>query len=1052
MKKILLLIMGLFFFVGLSESIAQSRKITGKVTSTEDGSALPGVSVQVKSTSRGTQTDANGAFSIEAASNETLVFTFIGMTPKDVSVGSKSIINVTLSNDEQQLDQLVVIGYGTEKRSNTTGSLTSIKGDKISGLITPNFANQLGGRAAGVQVSVPNGLLGQAPRIRIRGTNSISSGAGPLIVIDNVPVATNPYGGVGPSDPLSDINPNDIESFEVLKDGAATAIFGSRAANGVILITTKKGKGNKGKMAINYDANFGQNQVVSKLDLLNAADFITIANEKYTNAGQPIQAVADGKGTDTDWQNLIFRKGMVQSHNLSLNGANDKTNYFFSLGMMNNEGSIVSNNMKRYNFRANLDHTVNKWLTLGTNLSYTNSQFTNLNTGANALSGNVIGAARLLPNVSPFDEANKLFEGYNVTPDGAALGRGANLRSVDNNFTNIAFVLAKNKFVTNNNRIIGNAYGEIRIIDGLKIRSQIATDLLTQDDFRSYDSRHGDGRGANGSIFHRFRPVQLWNWQNTASYNKAFGKHSVNVVAGLEYQKRTSRFFDAQGQGFSEIFFQENNLISDSYGTQLSGGGFIQDAFDSYFGRVNYNYASKYYVSVTARNDGLSSLPMANRRGTFPGGSVAYRISEEGFWKDSKLAEYISDFRVKASYAVVGNTNIGFFPYLGTFGAAQYASQTGIAFDNTGNPDLKWEKSTKTNFGVDLGILNNRITIGADYFNNKVTDLVLFAPTANSLGVPGNGINKNIGAMVNRGIEFSVDAAILKKGAFEWDMNVNFSKIDNEITGLNNNEDIITAYHINRVGYSIGSFFGFTSAGVNPANGNPMWYKGDGKGNLTSTIVQYNIAGNNYREYNPAEPGDVSKASTLSATNDRTILGNSNPLWMGGWSNNFRFKGFDFEIFSRFQGGNMVMNVTKQETLLNMGFQNNGQLIIDRWTTAGQVTEIPKVWTGREAAINTTGAASTRFLEKGDFFRVQNIVLGYRLPASILTKIEKAGIKSLRVYAQIQNPLIFTKYSGLDPEISNIGTGRSDGNSDFGVDSNSNPIIKTTSIGINLGL
>jgi TonB-dependent starch-binding outer membrane protein SusC len=1047
MKKTLLLILGLLFFMGFSESLAQSRKITGKVTSVEDGSALPGVTVQVKSTTRGTQTDANGAFSIEAASNETLVFTFIGMTPSEISVGNKSIINVTLSNDDQQLEQLVVIGYGTEKRANTTGSLTSIKGDKISGLITPNFANQLGGRAAGVQVSVPNGLLGQAPRIRIRGTNSISSGAGPLIVIDNVPVATNPYGGVGPSDPLSDINPNDIESFEVLKDGAATAIFGSRAANGVILITTKKGKGNKGKMAVNYDVNFGQNQAVSKLDLLNAADFITIANEKYTNAGQPIQAVADGKGTDTDWQDVIFRKGMVQSHNLSLNGANDKTNYFFSLGMLNNEGSIVSNNMKRYNFRANLDHTVNKWLTLGTNLSYTNSQFTNLNTGSNALSGNVIGAARLLPNVSPFDETNTLFEGYNVTPDGAALGRGANLRAVDNNFTNIAFVLANNKFVTNNNRLIGNAYGEITIIEGLKLRSQIATDLLTQDDFQSLDSRHGDGRGANGTIFHRFRPVQLWNWQNTASYNKAFGKHSVNVVAGLEYQKRTSRFFDAQGQGFSEIFFQENNLISGSFGTQLSGGGFIQDAFDSYFGRVNYNYASKYYLSLTARNDGLSSLPLANRRGTFPGGSVAYRISEEGFWKDSKLAEYISDFRVKASYAVVGNTNIGFFPYLGTFGAAQYASQTGIAFDNTGNPDLKWEKSTKTNFGIDLGVLNNRIKIGADYFTNKVSDLVLFAPTANSLGVPGNGINKNVGAMVNKGIELSIDASVLKKGSFEWDMNVNFSKINNEITALNNNEDIIGTYHINRVGYSIGSFFGYTSAGVNPANGNPMWYKGDGKGNLTSTIVQYNIAGNNYREFNPAEPSDVSKASTLSATTDRTILGNSNPLWLGGWSNNFRFKGFDFEIFSRFQGGNMVMNVTKQETLLNMGFQNNGQIIMDRWTTAGQVTEIPRVWTGREAAINTTGAASTRFLEKGDFFRIQNIILGYRLPASVLTKIEKAGIRSLRVYAQIQNPLIFTKYSGLDPEIST-----NTGNSDFGVDANANPIIKTTSIGINLGL
>jgi TonB-dependent starch-binding outer membrane protein SusC len=1047
MKKILLLIVGLIVFFSASEAFAQGKKVSGKVTSSEDGSALPGVTVKVKSTNKGTQTDSNGSYSIEAGSNETLVFSFIGMAGAEVAVGNQSTINVALKSDDSMLEEMVVIGYGTEKRANNTGSLTSIKGDKISGLITPNFASQLGGRAAGVQVSVPNGLLGQAPRIRIRGTNSISSGASPLIVIDNVPVATNPYGGVGASDPLSDINPNDIESFEVLKDGAATAIYGSRAANGVILITTKRGKGNKGKMAVNYDVSVGQNKAVSTLDLLNAADFITIANEKFTNAGQPIQAVADGKGTDTDWQDVIFRKGFVQSHNLSLNGANDQTNYFFSMGYLNNAGSIVSNNMTRYNFRANLDHNVNKWLAVGTNLSYTSSQFTNLNTGSNALSGNVIGAARLLPNVSPFDETNTAFAGYNITPDGAALGRGANLRSVDNNFTNIAFILANNKYVTNNNRIIGNAYGEITVLPGLKVRSQIATDLLTQDDFQSLDSRHGDGRGSNGLILQRFRPVKLWNWQNTVSYNKAIGNHNINFVGGLEYQKRTSRFFDAQGQGFSEIFFQENNLISGSYGTQLSGGGFIQDAFDSYFGRVNYNYASKYYLSLTARNDGLSSLPFANRRGTFPGGSVAYRLSEESFWKESTAAKYINDIKIKASYAVVGNTNIGFFPYLGTFGASQYASQTGIAFDNTGNPDLKWEKSSKTNFGIDLGLFNSRIKLSADYFSNKVSDLVLFAPTANSLGLPGNGINKNIGAMTNSGLEFTIDANVLKKGDFEWDMSVNYSKINNKITALNNNEDIIGTYHINRVGYSIGSFYGYTSAGVNPANGNPMWYKGDGKGNLTSTIVQYNIAGNNYREYNPAEPGDVSKASTLSAVTDRTILGNSNPLWMGGFTNNFRYKGFDFEIFSRFQGGNMVMNVTKQETLLNMGFQNNGQIIMDRWTTPGQVTEIPRVWTGREAAINTTGAASTRFLEKGDFFRIQNIVLGYKVPASILSKIEKAGIKSLRVYATVQNPLIFTKYTGLDPEIST-----NTGNSDFGVDANANPIIKTTSFGINLGL
>jgi TonB-linked SusC/RagA family outer membrane protein len=1047
MKQALLLFICVWTLLAGGRVYAQDSMITGKVTSADDGSVLPGVTVQVQGTNRGTQTDYDGNYSISAGSSQTLVFSFVGMLTQQVGVSNRSVVNVSLVNDSRQLDQVVVIGYGTERKANVTGSLTSIKGDQIANLVTPNFASQLGGRAAGVQVSVPNGLLGQAPRIRIRGTNSISSGAGPLVVIDNVPVATNSFGGVGEASPLADINPNDIESIEVLKDGAATAIFGSRAANGVVLITTKRGRGSKGRLAVDYNFTLGQNKAINKLDLLNAAEFVQVANEKFTNAGQPAQAVADPSGVDTDWQDLIFRSGLVQSHNLSLNGATDKTNYFFSLGYLDNEGPIVRNSQKRYNFRGNLDHTVNKWLTLGTSLSYTYSSFNNLNVGDNALSGNVVGAGRLPPNVSPFDANDTRFGGYNVTPDGAALGQGSNLRPVDNNFTNIAFVLANNKYVTNNSRIIANTYGEISPFEGFKLRSQIAVDLLTQDDFRSLDPRHGDGRGSNGSIFQRYRPTQLWNWQNTASYNRAFDKHTVNVVAGVEYQKRTSRFIDAQGQGFSELFFQENNLIDGSYSTQLSGGGFIQNSFDSYFGRINYNYANKYFLSVSARNDALSSLPVANRRGTFPGGSLAWRVSEEDFWKNGSLNTIVSDLRLKASYAIVGNTDIGNFPYLGTFGAAQYASQTGIAFDNTGNPDLRWERSRKTNFGLDLGLFTNRVKIAADYFKNDVDDLVLFAPTAPSLGVPGNGINKNIGALVNKGIELSIDATVIQNGDFQWDVNFNYTNIKNEITALNNNEDIIYTYHINRVGQPIGSFYGYTWAGVNPANGNPMWYKGDGQGGLTNDIVQYNIAGNNYRAFIPGEPGNVATAATLSSTNDRTLLGNSNPIWSGGLTNSLKYKGFDLEIFARYQGGNMIMNVTRQATLLNMGFQNNGKEILDRWTTAGQQTDVPKVWIGRESAINNTGAADSRFLEKGDFLRIQNIVLGYRVPQTLLDRMGKNGIRSARIFAQLQNPFVFTNYRGLDPEIST-----NTGNSTFGVDANANPIIRTSSFGVSIGL
>lgn len=1039
----LLMTLGLWLFLSVQTPVqAQNKSISGTVRSSEDNSPMSGVTVRVKGTNTGAQTNSTGRYTVTATPTSTLIFSFVGFNTQEVVVGNRTTIDVVLQLDEKT-NEVVIVGYGTEQKASVTGSVTSIKGAEISTLVAPSFATQLAGRAAGVQVTVPNGLLGQSPRIRVRGTNSISSGADPLIVIDNVPVTGNPFGGVGPADPLSDINPNDIESYEILKDGAATAIFGSRAANGVILITTKRGRGLAGlgmKTAVNYDFNIGNNEPVNRLSLLNAAQFIEIANEKYKNAGQPEQAKAGTNGEDTDWQNVIFRTGLVQNHALSLNGTTDKTNYFFSLGYLNNEGPIVANSQERYTFRANLDHSVTKRLTLGTSLSYSRSQFSNLNTGGNALSGNVTGAARLLPNVSPYDAANTKFDGYNVTADGAALGQGNNLRPVDNNFTNLAFVLAKNKFITNNNRIIGNAYAELQIIPGLRLKTLNSVDLLTQDDFQSLDPRHGDGRGSNGVIVQVFRPVTQANSQNTLSFNKTLGgKHNVSAVTGLEFQKRTSRTTVAQGTNFSELFFMQNNLIGGSYGTQQSSGGYVQDAFDSYFGRVNYNYADRYYISLTARNDGLSSLPEANRRGTFPGGSLAWRPSQEAFFKNSGIKNVISDLRFRASYAVVGNTNIGFFPYAGTFGVAQYANQTGIAFSNTGNPDLKWEQSKKKNFGVDLGLLNKRINLNVDYFINDVDNLVLFAPTAPSLGVPGNGINKNIGSLQNKGYEIVLDANLIKTNSFSWNLNLNYTGLQNKITALNNNEDVIFTYHINRVGLPIGSFYGYKWAGVNAANGNPMWYKADGV-----AIVQYDIATGTYRAYNATTPSNIATTATLSASADRVVLGSSNPTFQGGITNQFRFKSFDLEVFARFSGGNMIMNVTRQETLLNQGFQNNGTEILDRWTTAGQVTNVPKLWIGREAAINNTGAADSRFLEKGDFFRIQNIVLGYTMPTSL---VSKAHIQGMRVFGQVQNAFISTKYTGLDPELSS-----STGNSTFGIDQSANPIIRSISFGVNLKL
>ncbi len=1018
------------------------RMVSGTVSDSDNGQPLEGVTILVKGTSIGIFSDVNGKYNLVVPQEaEVLVFSFLGRARVEETISGRTTIDVGMAPVALQVDEVVVVGYGSLQRKSLTGSLTSIKGDLVSSFAAPSFDQLLAGRAAGLQVTQGSGVLGQAPRIRIRGTNTISSGADPLIVIDNVPVITGNQSGVAAQNVLSDINPNDIASIEVLKDGSATAIFGSRAANGVILITTKRGS-TSNQTRVSYDVNVGFNNAISRLDLLNAAEFVTIANEKFTNSGQPAQAFADPNGVDTDWQDQIFRQGFSQTHNVSISGGSDKTSYFFSAGYSNQQGALVANDLVRYTARSNVDHAVTKFLKVGTSVSFSRTETYGLNTGSNALSGNLVGAARLLPNVTVFDPANTAFDGYNITPDGAALGQGANLRPVDNNFTNLAFVLKNNTNAAATFRTTGNAYAELKIIDGLKLRTQIGVDLLNSEDRLSWDPRHGDGRGSNGIFFQQQVLVSLWNWQNTINYNKNFNDaHDINFVAGFEAQKRDFRSFYGQGTDFSDRFFQQVNLIDGSFTNQFAGGDADNTGFDSYFARINYGFKGKYLVGASLRNDGISALSLTNRRATFFGASLGYRLSEEDFFKNSGLSKVFSELKIRASYAQVGNTDIGSFPYLGSFGASQYADQTGIEYTQAGNEDLLWESATKTNIGLDFGFLNDRIGLVVDAFSNDVSNLVLARPTPASAGVPGNSINQNIGAIQNRGIEVELNALVINKGGFSWNTSFNFSYIQNKVVSLYEDQDVIFTYHINRVDESIGSFYGFEFYGVNPSNGNPVWVKGD------NSLVQYNIAGGNFRVFDAANPDDVTTAATLSATADRKLLGNSNPLWQGGWNNSFSYKGLGLSFFLRYSGGNNIMNVTTQATLLNQGFQNNGRIILDRWTTPGQVTNIPKLWNGREAAIYQTGAADSRFIEKGDFLRLQNVTLSYDLPKSVLNGIADAGIRSVRFFVQGQNLFTVTGYSGLDPELNASSTT----NSQFGVDNNTNPIIRTISFGANVG-
>jgi len=492
---------------------AQEKTVTGNVTDSS-GLPLPGVNVTVKGTATGTQTDFDGNYSISAAVGRVLVYSYIGMKTEERTVGGANFINITLQEDTETLEEVVVVGYGVQKKKEVTGSISQIKGGEIQGLVTPSFDAQLAGRASGVQITTNNGIVGEAPRIRIRGISSINGSNYPLVVVDGVPIYTGDTGGYASTNSLADINPADIESFEILKDGASTAIYGSRAANGVILITTKRGK--KGSTSVEYNSVIGFASPIDTFDLLGTSDFITIANEKRTNRGQAPWAIGDD--FDTDWQDAVLQKGALQmDHTLSIGGGTDKTKYYLSLGYAEQEGVAKSNSMTRYTFRTNIEHDVNKWLTVGGNVALTRTELKGLNTGTGSLSGNIFNAIRQLPNTPIYNSEHPT--GYNLSDDNSVVGQWDNTDPVGDNISNIVYVLDHNKFESKVNRTLLTAFASADIIKGLNYRLQVSADNPIVTGFLYWDPIHGDGRGSNGRLQNNTNDRLRWNWQNILNYN-----------------------------------------------------------------------------------------------------------------------------------------------------------------------------------------------------------------------------------------------------------------------------------------------------------------------------------------------------------------------------------------------------------------------------------------------------------------------------------------------------------------------------------------------------
>jgi TonB-linked SusC/RagA family outer membrane protein len=1015
-------------------AFAQEKPISGTVS--DESGPLPGVTVLIKGTTKGTQTDFDGKYQIAANKGDVLVFSFVGMKSSSVTIGDSKSINVTMQEDSNLLEEVVVVGYGVQKRTDVTGAISSVSGNDIKGLVTPSFESQLAGRSAGVQITSNTGVVGEAPRIRIRGIASIGSGTSPLIIVDGMPIYSGDVGGYASANGLGDINPNDIESFEILKDGAASAIYGSRAANGVILITTKKGK--KGTMKVSFNTVTGFANAINTFDLLKTEDFLVIANEKRTNRAQTPWAI--GNEYNTDWQDEVLNNNALQmDYNLSMNGGNDNTKYFLSFGYTDQDGIAVSNSMKRYSIRSSVEHDLNKWLTIGGNLAVTRTEYNGLNTGGSSLSGNVYNATKQLPNTPVYNPEHPT--GYNLSIDNNVVGQWDNTDPVGDNISNIAYALAHNVYKSKINRTIAGAFASIKLTEGLTYRFQASADNPLTSGFLYWNPVHGDGKGSNGRLQNNSSDLLRWNVQNIVNLDKTFSDtHNLSLTGVVEYQKEKNQSFFGYGTNLLDQFYNQN-LVTGSYGTQESGGSVTENGIMSYVARVGYNYNQKYFLQGSIRRDGISKLSKENRWNNFTGYSAGWNIANEEFFKG--LNSNISMLKLRGSYSEVGNTDIGSYPYLGLTSASQYGNLNGIAFTQFGNDQLLWETSKKTDYGFDLAMFNNKLKFTFDYFNNDIDGLILDAPVPHSLGVPDNRIKKNIGSMSNKGYEFSVDYNAISTKDFNWNISANVTLDKNEVLSIPDGQDILGGTFsdanyaqnlIIREGESINSLYGYRYWGSNPANGNPVYYKADG------TLVQGNLAATtNYKVFDPANPSDITQASSLSSAEDKVVLGNTLPTYYGAIINKMDYKNFDLTFMFRFSGGNKIFNSTGRD-LMTQNLNNNGTAILGRWQSVESPGDgvTPKLWASSNTFTNLTGHATSRFVEDGDFISLDNITLGYKLP---LSESKRLNVDLIRFYIQGQNLMTITNYNGLNPEMESGG-----------VDLNGTPRTKIISLGINVNL
>jgi TonB-linked SusC/RagA family outer membrane protein len=980
MMKRLVLVLSVILFA--SQLWAQ-KVITGKVTD-DKGAPLRDVSVTVKGTPTGTTTNAEGVYSISVPAGRTaLIFSSVDMEPTEMTIGSSSTINVSMKQAEKALEEVIVTGYQTVRKKDVASAISRIGASDIDNLAMPNFAQAMQGRAAGVIVSSANGIPGGSLSVIIRGVGSINAGTVPLYVVDGVQINTSVGSINTQNNPLNFLNTDDIESIEILKDAAAASIYGARAANGVVLVTTKRGK--QGKPKFNVSVYGGKTKELGRIEVLTTQQWFELRKEALINAGAtPASAQTTalsnlGLPSNTtqgkidslptyDWQDAVFGQGDIFSAEASINGGTQNVNYYLSGSYQKFNAFIAPTNFQRGSMLSKVSFKINPKVTLDNTLSIsTSGQNAPYSTGNTGFGNAAYAAGMMLPN-NPI---------YN--PDGTYYGMPGSGQAIVGTFNhNIMAIGEYVKYSTRTNQLVGNSALTYKVTPDLTLRGMAGIDYRLTQDHRYQDPRVNDAFAVNG----RLSDQSDWNTNfitnGTINYNKTFKEdHNLNLLGGIEYRRDQNQWFQADGQGFPSYMLQYLNSASTPTGVS---GAWSASATFSQFAKVGYSFRSKYIFNYTVRRDASSRFGLNNKYGIFQSAQVAWNAKEESFLKNVSV---INDLKLRYSFGQAGNDQIGNVLYAQLYGATRiYGNSSGIFPSQLGNPDLSWETREEHNVGLDLTVLDNRLTITVDAYRKLNKDILLSRALYNTTGF--SSITQNLGQIENKGLELMVSIDPFK-GAFKWRSSFNIAWQKNKVVELYDGLQSLPSDASIRVGSPLGSFFTSEWAGVNPATGRGMWY--DINGNIT---------------YNPTAA-------------DRKVVGNIYPEYFGGWTNTFTYKGFSVDAMFQYEIGRVRQDGQYTQMMRMAGATVNTLLsgYNDRWQNPGDVVATPRTFNGL-ADYNSVGWGSgTRYLFRTDYIRLKQLTVGYDLPAS---KVKKLSLDGVRVYVQAINLWTKSKWPSYDPE------------------------------------